>query len=229
MLGFGYSQIEDVIVDMSGVKDREMIRRRFKYLQRMSYPPRSNSGRGRRTTLGLEQVLQVTVAVELMQVGASPTRAIRILRTNWDDLRPALALGWLVSRKPVLAPLRDLLVMNAGAFEDAGKSEDPYEPVARPLLPIPAVDLIVGLTREGSTTRVVLDPATLATHLLDSAGKKGAAYSGDELDEAFLDFWASCRDVDPDEWVAQAISQDRLNGIEDAVDVMVRQVKAPGA
>lgn len=228
MLGFGYSQIEEVIVDMSGVRDRDMIRRRFKYLQRMSYPPRSNTGRGRRTTLALEQVLQVIVAVELMQVGASPTRAIRILRTNWEDLRPALALGWLVSRKPALAPLRDLLVMNAGAFEDAGQGEDPYEPVKQPLNPLPAVDLIVGLTRRGSTTRVVLDPARLATHLLDSAGKKGAAYSGDDLDEAFLDFWASCRDVDPDRWVAEAIRDDRLDDIEKAVEAMVGQAKAPG-
>lgn len=226
-LEIGYQQIEDVIVEMSGVTDRKLIRRRFKYLQRMSYPPRSNTGRGRKTMLGLEQVLQVIVAVELMQVGASPTRAIRVLRTNWADLRPALALGWLVSRRPGLTPLRDLLVMNAGAFEDAGKGEDPHEPVAQPLRPLPAIDLIAGLTREGSTTRVVLDPVRLATHLIDYSMKEGAACTVDELDEAFLDFWASCREIDPDEWVEQAIRQDRVGGIEDAVEGMVRQVKAP--
>ena len=225
MLGIGYLQIEEIIEDLSGVKDREMIRRRFKYLQRMSYPPRSNTGRGRRTVLDLEQMLQVIVAVELMQVGASPTRAIRILRTNWDDLCPALALGWLVSRKPPLAPLRDLLVMNAGAFEDAGQGEDPYEPVRQPLKPLPAVDLIVGLTREGGTTRVVLDPARLATHLIDYACKADAGFTNDQLDDAFLDFWAASREIGPDEWIADAIRQDRLNGIENAVDEMVRQVR----
>jgi len=227
MLGIGYLQIEEIIADMGGLQDRELIRRRFKYLQRMSYPPKSNTGRGRRTVLDLEQVLQVIVAVELMQVGAGPTRAIRILRTNWDDLRPALALGWLVARKPALCPLRDLLVMNAGAFEDAGQGEDPYEPVRQPLRPLPAIDLIVGLARDGSTTRVVLDPMRLSAHLIDYSGKRGAVCSGDDLDEAFIDFWASCIEIDPDEWIAQAIRQDRLSGIEDAVDGMVRQVTAP--
>jgi hypothetical protein len=221
MFGIGYGEIEVVIVQMSGLTDRELIRRRFKYLQRMSYPPRSNTGRGRKAMLDLEQVLQVLVAIELMQVGASPTRAVRILRTNWDDLRPALALGWLVSRKPALGPLRDLLVMNAGAFQDAGRSEDPYEPVSQPLKPLPAIDLIIGLTREGSTTRVVLDPAKLAAHLINHTQAKNAGFSIEALDESFADLWASARDVAPDDWIANAMREDRLTGIENAVETMV--------
>jgi hypothetical protein len=221
MHGIGYLQVEAIIAAMSGVQDREMIRRRFKYLQRMSYPPGSNTGRGRRAVLSLEQVLQVILAVELMQVGASPTRAIRILRTNWDELRPALALGWLVSRKPTLAPLRMLLVMNAGAFEDAGKSEDPQEPVSKPFRPLPALDLIVGLARQGATTRVVLDPAQLATHLINYAGTDGAGMSGDDLDEAFGELWGVTMDCSPDDWVAAAVGEDRLTRIEDAVAGMV--------
>lgn len=228
MFGVGYAEVETVVARMGGTADRQLIRRRFKYLQRMSYPPRSNTGRGRRAVLDLEQVLQVVVAVELMQVGASPTRAVRIARTNWEELRPALALGWLVCRKPALVPLRDLLVMNAASFGDAALGEDPYAPVGEPLRPLPAVDLVVGLTREGSTTRVVLDPARLATHLVDYAASPGASCSGDELDEAFLDFWAASREVGPDEWIAQAIRDDRLNGIEDAVDAIVRQADRSG-
>jgi hypothetical protein len=214
VLEIGYLEIEAIITAMSGVSDRGMIRRRFKYLQRMSYPPNTNTGRGRRALLDLEQLLQVIVAVELMQVGASPTRAIRILRTNWDELRPALALGWLVSRKPGLAPLRDLLVMNAGAFEDTGKSEDPHEPVAQPFRAQPAVDLLIGLMREGTTTRVVLDPARLATHLIDYAKAEGAGFTVDDLDASYANLWSAVLDVEPDEWIEAAVREDRLGSIE---------------
>lgn len=224
MTGISYSQIEAVIAAMSGVGDREMIRRRFKYLQRMSYPPNSNTGRGRRTLLDLQQVLQVILAVELMQVGANPTRAIRVLRTNWLELLPALALGWLVSRKPALAPLRELLVMNAGAFEDAGKSEDPYEPVSQPLRPQPAIELIVGLARQGATTRVVVDPAKLAMHLIDYAGTADAGLTGDELDAMFAELWNDAMDVTPDRWIERTVSEDRLSDMESAIAVGLKGV-----
>ena len=223
MLGVSYLQIEAIIERMSGIADRAMIRRRFKYLQRMSYPPKTNTGRGRAAILELEQVLQVVMAVELMQVGASPTRAIRILRTNWDDLKPALALGWLVTVKPVFSPLRDFLVMNAGAFEDAGRSEDPGEPVSQPFRPLPALELIVGLAQEGSTTRVVLDPARLARHLTDQALNSDAGYTPQQLSFAYVNLWMHSHKLDPQEWMDQAIRDGRLSSIETKLGALAEQ------
>lgn len=216
--GIGYAEIEGLIAMMSGVPDRALIRRRFKYLQRMSFPPNSNTGRGRRTVLDVEQTLQVVLAIELMQVGASPTRSIRVLRTNWEQLLPALVVGWLVSRKPALAPLRELLVMNAAAFSDAGGSEDPHEPVSEPLRPQPAIDLIAGLARQGSTTRVMIDPAKLAMHLIDYAGRPDSGLTPDALDASFASLWQRVMEGSPDDWVARAIAEDRLTDIERSVE-----------
>lgn len=225
MLEIGYLQIELVVAAMSGLDDRGMIRRRFKYLQRMSFPPKTNTGRGRKAMLDLEQVLQVIVAMELMQVGASPTRAIRILRTNWDELRPALALGWLVSRKPGLSALRQLLVMNAGSFEDAGRSEDPHDPVAQPFRPVDAIDLVIGLVRTGSTTRVVLDPQRLASHLIAQASTDKGGYSEDDLDAAFADLWGSTHPLAPDDWIAESLRADRLGATERKLADTIEQAR----
>ncbi|QYE36306.1 hypothetical protein KZX46_10465 [Polymorphobacter sp. PAMC 29334] len=229
MFKIGYLEIEAIVAGMCGVTEGGTIRRRFKYLQRMGFPPRSNTGRGRRAIFNLEQVLQVVMAIELMQVGAGPTRAIRVLRTNWDELRPALALGWLVARTPTLAALRDLLMMNAGSFEDVGRAEDPYEPVLQPFRPVPAIDVLVGLTGGATTTRVILDPAELAVHLILHSGRSDAGYSADDLDEAFADLWASCREVAPDDWIADAISRDRLGELERAVEEVVLRTADPKA
>lgn len=217
MIAVGYLQLEGVIAAMGGSVDRGLIRRRFKYLQRMSFPRDTNTGRGRRTVLDLDQVLQVIVAMELMQVGASPTRAVRVLRTNWAQLRPAIGLGWLACRKPQFAILREMLVMNAGAFEDAGKSEDPHEPVAHPLRSLPALDLITGLGLLGSTTRVVLDPARLVAHLLDHANGSDAPFQAQDLDTAFVRLWTSSREDTPDEWMSDVIQGNRLDAVESAV------------
>lgn len=227
MFGIGYLQIEGIIAAMGGLSDREMIRRRFKYLQRMSYPPGTNTGRGRKAVLELEQVLQVIMAVELMQVGASPTRAIRILRTNWNDLRPALALGWLVSWKPVFSPLRALLVMNAGALEDAGGSEDPNHPVSQPLRPCAALDLIVGLTRDQSITRVVLDPARLAHHLFEHTKSPDAGFTASELETAYVVLWMHSQDRDPEEWMSQAIRDNKLADIETRLTQLMNPAPQP--
>lgn len=228
MIGIGYLEIEVIVAQMSGLQDRDMIRRRFKYLQRMSYPLNSNTGRGRKAVLGLGGVLQVLVALELMQVGASPTRAVRILRTNWDELLPALALGWLASRKPPIGPLRNLLVMNAGAFGDAGRSENPYEPVVEPFRPTPALDLTVDARCGGATTRVVLDPARLASHLILHSLSEASSFTDDELDASYLELWNASFKQNPDSWVEEAIRSAGLQKAEISAAARLRRMADGG-
>lgn len=207
MLSVGYLQIEALVRRLGGVDDASLVLRRWKYLQRMSFPAGSNTGRGRKVAFDLDQLLQVLVAFELIQTGSTPTRAVRTVRTNWPDLLPAMALGWLCACKPTMAPMREMLVMDAGALQDAGGSEDPNEKVASPFRAVPAIDLFAwGPGEWKHISRVVLDPCSLAAGLIRAVKDPEVGIDADDLDAAYLDLWTSTREGTPDEWMSGAVA-----------------------
>jgi hypothetical protein len=202
VLTVGYLEVEAIVRLLSGVDDAKLVLRRFKYLQRMSFPAGSNTGRGRKASFDLDQLLQILVAFELIQTGCPPTRAVRTVRTNWPELLPAMALGWVCARRPDLASLRELLVMDAAALHDAGGSEDPNEKVASPFKPVPAVDLL-GWSPDGwQISRVIVDPCSLAAGLTVAAEGPMAGLSREDLDASYLELWTSTRSGSPEDWAA---------------------------
>jgi hypothetical protein len=60
---------------------------RLKHLQRLEWPPGANPGKGKRVRYDPEQIFQLALALELIQLGTTPERAVNTLcyhiKTVW--------------------------------------------------------------------------------------------------------------------------------------------------
>lgn len=99
---------------------------RFQHLQRLRLVEGINPGRGRQAAYRANQVMVIAIAMQLLQLGLSPERAVRIIRDNRDRVR--LAIGLAVPTAEKLAPaflyLDPALLTALGADgSDAGHAE----------------------------------------------------------------------------------------------------------
>lgn len=72
---------------------RDRFQARLKQLQRMGFPPGVNVGRYAKASYGPGQVIQLAAALELIQTGFSPERAIKTVLSWWDHIRRAVLLA----------------------------------------------------------------------------------------------------------------------------------------
>lgn len=95
MLEFTYAQVVSVLAKLNRVPEKNMgaFRARLRNLQSKSFPPGTNTGKGRAATYTSENLLQMAVATELMQVGFRPDRIVKIVTSNWTEIR----LGFLMA------------------------------------------------------------------------------------------------------------------------------------
>lgn len=75
---------------------------RFQHLQRLRLVEGINPGRGRQAAYRANQVMVIALAMQLLQLGLSPERAVRIIQDNRDCVR--LAIGLAVPSAEKLAP-----------------------------------------------------------------------------------------------------------------------------
>lgn len=177
MFGIGFGELDAVVRILHGIApDNAALVPRFKYMQRMGFPEGVNLGRGVRSVYGLEEVLKVLLAFELLETGATPSRVVRMVRTGWPALIPALAVGWLATHERGARPRRLMVCARPGAFRELGDGDDPYAPVAEPLRAVPMDRLVQWLEAfdEAMPTtaaevvggdpprRLVIDPMRLA-------------------------------------------------------------------
>ena len=80
----------------------------------------------------------------------------------------------------------------------------------------------------GATTRVVLDPARLASHLILHSLSEASSFSDDELDASYLELWFASFELDPDSWVEDAIRNNVLQKTEMAAAQRLRQEAVRG-
>lgn len=66
---------------------------RFQHLQRLKLIEGINPGRGKAATYGAHQVVILAVALQMLQLGLSPERAVHTIRLNQDRLRHAIGLA----------------------------------------------------------------------------------------------------------------------------------------
>ena len=199
MFGIGFGELDAVVRVLHGVAPANgALVARFKYMQRMGFPEGVGSGRGVRSVYGLEDLLKILLAFELLETGATPTRVVRVIRTCWSDLGQALALGWLAARDAGTRPRRLMLWAMPGAFRELGEPEDDRASVAEPLRPIPVADVVawmhaseVELPNEASDIdpadgprRLVIDPMRLAASLR-AIVPKVTAMELEDLDRAY--------------------------------------------
>lgn len=98
-MDLGYKQIEELLAALHGVEDefRIALKGRIKHFQRNGWPGDTNTGPGKRAVYDFSKVLKLCLAFEMLQVGMTPDRAIKILSRNWDYICTAssLAIGLL--------------------------------------------------------------------------------------------------------------------------------------
>lgn len=189
MFGVGLGTIETLLRQIGRADGDAGIRTRLKYLQRMGFPAGSNSGKGRKATYDLDQLLQTLVAFQLIQMGLPPTRALRTVRTGWSSLRAPLAFGWLARGQEELLRRRPVLVMQRSSLDDGREGEDPNEPVGNPLEPIAIEKAMDRMAAADQLIGIVMDPASLARALAEAIAAPDVAVATQELDEAFIIYW----------------------------------------
>lgn len=92
---FNIATIERVAEQLFGTSgDRPMLGR-LRYLRLMDFPAPVAKGRGTKAKLGLDDAVQILFVLELMHAGMFPTRAVRVIRTDWKTIKTSMAYGWV--------------------------------------------------------------------------------------------------------------------------------------
>lgn len=183
---------------------------RLRYIQGLDWPPGGARGQGSRAGYGLEQVVGVALAFELLELGVSPVRAVRLLRGSWDVALRAVVIGWAsasTSRgaRPVLLALAPRALEELGVEDDPGRaSPDVLVPVGATALADWACDFA-----GGAPSLYLVDPRRIAASLRSELEALGVA-GVDDVDEAFLDLGTRLFGVDePSIWEFRAPSKPR--------------------
>lgn len=79
-----YAQVVALLADRHDVDDSSMVafRGRLQHFQRLGFPAGINTGRGRSAAYSFGQLVQLSLAVELIQLGLTPEKAVSVLRSN---------------------------------------------------------------------------------------------------------------------------------------------------
>ena len=205
LFGLSYGELDAVVRVMHGIDPGEAaLVARFKYMQRMGFPEGVNPGRGVRAVYDLEATLKVLLAFELLETGATPTRVVRMVRTGWAALRPALALGWLAAIERGARPRRLMVIAMPAAFREFGQPDDPAAAVAEPLRTVPvgalgewiagmdvslpeaAADVVPG----DGPRRFMIDPMRVAA-IMRAVIPEVSPMDADDVDLAFAELGAA--------------------------------------
>lgn len=77
-----YKAVESLLADLHDVSPKRLpaLRARLKHLKRLGFPAGVNTGRGRPADYNAASVLQLMLALELVEIGLTPERAINLIR-----------------------------------------------------------------------------------------------------------------------------------------------------
>ena len=199
LFSISYATIDAALRVMHDVRDdRAGLIARYKYFQRNGFPEGTNAGRGKAVSYGIDQLLQLLLAFELQETGCGPTRVMRILRTNWPELRRAMALGWTATKDKRTARNRPLLIMRPGAFQEMGSSDEATLPVARPFEALPISNVDEWISGKGAgASRLLIDPMRVIGDLRDLFATKEFGDTLAELDDGFEEWWDDAMGHEP--------------------------------
>ena len=80
------SQVEALLADLHdiGATKRSALRARLKHFQRLGFPQGTNTGKGQAASYGPAECVQLLIAMEFLQLGLTPERAISIIKLDWE-------------------------------------------------------------------------------------------------------------------------------------------------
>lgn len=93
--GIGRSALLKVLADAMMVdnKGASAFLGRFQHLQRLRLVQGINPGRGKQAEYRANHVLIIALAMQLLQLGLTPERAVRLIQTNQDRVRLGISLA----------------------------------------------------------------------------------------------------------------------------------------
>jgi hypothetical protein len=88
-----FNQVEAVFVRRFDIPDEKAVafRGRLQHLQRLNFPQGVNTGRGKKASYGWLQVIQLTVALDLIDLGMTPDLVARTVKQGSDRIVDAVA------------------------------------------------------------------------------------------------------------------------------------------
>jgi len=88
---FRFAEVEQALALVHTIADgkRSAFANRLRHLQRLGFPPGVNTGRGTVASYGVGEVFLLGVALELMQLGLNPERAVQAITDDYF----AVAMG----------------------------------------------------------------------------------------------------------------------------------------
>lgn len=173
-----FGEVETVLALMHGVADerRSAFSHRIKHLQRLRFPPGTNTGRGRAAIYQLRHVALLAVLLEMNEVGLTPEPAVRVCLNNLPVFQKAAyrALSGLC------ANVREQLLIefDPGALSDLRSAEAMADtPRCEVQTQEELVSLLSNNTFAGTRLAIVNVTAVLSLlchHLANASGKDRA-------------------------------------------------------
>ncbi|MBA3677899.1 MAG: hypothetical protein H0W74_10935 [Sphingosinicella sp.] len=193
-------QIEDILSTRYGIEPARAgaFRGRLQHLQRGSFPDGVNTGKGHKAIYGWDQLIQLSVALDLIDLGLSPEPAKAVVRMHLEKIRAgAASIGVLMTSATLLKAVREetlpfsksvFLVTAAQALSNlAGSEASPG-----PRLNVMAGPNVIEIIRDESPYAVAESVINIGKRLI-SAMKMISMYH--QIDEAAVvaDFeqWAN--------------------------------------
>lgn len=202
----GFKDVEAVFASRHGIgRDREIaFRGRLQHLQRLRFPSGVNTGKGKRAIYGWSQVIELSLALDLMELGLAPEVVVDLVRPHAHDLMsavgniPSLFDGTVALSRSIeeeRCPVEQTLFVLASAGALSGLRADGS--VTQPLLSWCTAEAFLENLRTSSAYEVAAAYVDMGTRLFLTI-KLIALLTGSELETLTADFLAwGDRRVDP--------------------------------
>lgn len=197
-MDLSFNQVEAVFTERFAIPEDRAVafRGRLQHLQRLNFPTGVNTGRGKKASYGWRQIIQLMVALDLIDFGMTPDAAAKSVRRDTDRLidaiskvilkfesAEALAIAFEEARCPF--GMTQMVLVSAYALSVPRDKDDPAyillysgKEFVKLLTDDPAVEPTAAFINLGSRTMLIgqlvgrattLEPSTVATDLIEWA------------------------------------------------------------
>lgn len=120
-----FRELLAILRDLHGLSERQerALSSRIKHLQSLEIPTEGGVGKGQVATYGLEDILKLALAFELLEVGMASADAARIILAEWPPVLGAIVRGSSAGGEAQFLLLRPRALADVGAVPGRPPSE----------------------------------------------------------------------------------------------------------
>lgn len=165
-LNMSYGEVEDLLSVQLGVQSdrRATLRSRVQYLQRGGFPALDHRGKGTRSTYPLDAVFQMSIAMELADLGWPSQSITSFVQEHWTAFRELVDAGGDVADGTTTIYETPIAILHPEALEGLReeRARKRLEVVPRELVS----QWLLGESTPTSANYIVLDVARIAFEAL---------------------------------------------------------------